>query len=176
MCSASEPWMPQKNPFICFTTAVNFAEPFGGNSLINLDFLPRPFFYLFVIITITRRRRASSVKAWCRPPSICSQRLRAFPPCRVSASESAYGLRLFKCSLPITSCLITYLLDLLSCIYSLKEKAKEKCRLSSSHRALKDLKEVKKTLFLINNFQMTAPIPVKKRNTWRHRGGCDKGI
>lgn len=88
----------------------------------------------------------------------------------LSASESACGLRLFKCSLPITSCLITYLLDLLSCIYSLKEKAKEKCRLSSSHRALKDLKEVKKTLFLINNFQMTAPIPVKKKNTLEDTG------
>lgn len=167
--------MQQKNPFICFTTAVNFLEPFGGNSLINLDFLPCPFFYLFVIITITRRRRTLSVKAWCCPPSICSQRLRAFPPYRVwafplSASESSCGLRLFKCSLPITSCLITYLLDLLSCIYSLKEKAKEKCRLSSSHRALKNLKEVKKTVFLINNFQMTAPIPVKKKKHLKTQG------
>lgn len=53
----------------------------------------------------------------------------------LSASESANGLRLSKCSLPR--------LDLLSCIYSLKEKAKEKCRLSSSHRRYKDLKEVK---------------------------------
>lgn len=76
-------------------------------------------------------------------------------------SENACGLKLFKCSLLRTSCLITYLLDLLSHIFSLKDKLKEKCRLSSSQRELRDLKELKKTLVLINNSHLIACILVK---------------
>lgn len=78
-----------------------------------------------------------------------------------SVSENACGLKLFKCSLLRTSCLITYLLDLLSHIFSLKDKLKEKCRLSSSQRELRDLKEFKKTLVLINNSHLIACILVK---------------
>lgn len=78
-----------------------------------------------------------------------------------SVSENACGLKLFKCSLPRTSCLITYLLDLLSHIFSLKDKLKEKCRLSSSQRELGDLKEFNKTLVLINNSHLIACILVK---------------
>lgn len=76
-------------------------------------------------------------------------------------SENACGLKLFKCSLLRTSCLITYLLDLLSHIFSLKDKLKEKCWLSSSQRRLRDLKELKKTLVLINNSHVIACILVK---------------
>ena len=79
----------------------------------------------------------------------------------LSVSENACGLKLFKCSLLRTSCLITYLLDLLSHIFSLKDKLKEKCRLSSSQRELGDLKELKKTLVLINNSHLIACIRVK---------------
>lgn len=89
-----------------------------------------------------------------------------------SVSESACGLKLFKCSLLRTSSLITYLLDLLSHIFSLKDKLKEECRLSSSQRELRDLKEVKKTLVLINNSQMIACIQVK---SLEDTGGHDNG-
>lgn len=93
--------------------------------------------------------QASSVEAWCSSPSIRFRRLRAFLPYRAwpsflsiffPVSESACGLKLFKCSLLRTSCLITYLLDLLSHIFSLKDKLKEKCTLSSSQREPEDLK------------------------------------
>lgn len=151
-----------------------FTQTCGSTAwLINPDFLPCPFLYVFVVITITQRRRALSAKAWCSLPSIHLRRLRAFPPYRAWSSflfppslspsllESACGLKLLKCSLLRTSCLITYLLDLLSCIFSLKDKLKEKCRLSSSHGVLGDLRELKKTLVLINNSQMIACIRVK---------------
>lgn len=64
--------------------------------------------------------QASSVEAWCSSPSIRFRRLRAFLPYRAwpsflsiffPVSESACGLKLFKCSLLRTSCFITYLLD-----------------------------------------------------------------
>lgn len=85
-----------------------------------------------------------------------------------SVSENACGLKLFKCSLLRTSFLIIYLLDLLSHIYSLKDKPKEKCRLLSSQRKPGDLKEFKKTLVLINNSHLIACTLVK-----RHRGTYD---
>lgn len=92
----------------------------------------------------------------------------------LSVSENACGLKLFKCSLLRTSCLITYLLDLLSHIFSLKDKLKEKCRLSSSQREFWDLKELKKTLVLINNSHLIACILVKSlRDT--HTGAHDDG-
>lgn len=117
------------------------------------------------------------MKAWCSFPSICLRHWRAFPPYLVwafcffffSASENACGLKLFKCSLLRTSFLIIYLLDLLSHIFSLKDKPKEKCKLSSSQRKLGDLKKFKKTLVLINNSHLIACTLVKKtqRYSWQ---------
>lgn len=46
--------------------------------------------------------------------------------------KTPVGLNCSKSSLLRTSCLITYLLDFLSHIFSLKDKVKEKCRLSLS--------------------------------------------
>lgn len=135
--------------------------------VINPEFLPCPFLYVAVVITIIQRRQALSTKAWCSFPSTCLRHWRAFPPYLVWAfcffpSANACGLKLFKCSLLRTSCLIIYLLDLLSHIFSLKDKPKEKCRLSSSQRKLGDLKEFKKTLVLINNSHPIACTPVKR--------------
>lgn len=100
-------------------------------SVINSDFFTRPFPYVAVLIAINQQRRALSAKARCSFPSICLRRSRAFPPYPVrpllfSASESACGLKLFKCSLLWTSCLITYLLDLLSHIRHFLSKIKSK--------------------------------------------------
>lgn len=122
-------------------------------SVINPDFFPCPFLYVVVVvITIIQQRQALSVKAWCSFPSICLWRWRAFPPYLVwpffffPVSENACGLKLFKCSLLRTSCLITYLLDLLSHIFSLKDKLKEKCGLSSSQREPRDLKRIQENI------------------------------
>lgn len=64
-------------------------------------------------------------------------------------SEKACGLKLFKCSLLRTFCLITYLLDLLSHIFFSKINSKKSARFSSSQReeGFKELKTNKKHWF-----------------------------
>lgn len=55
-------------------------EPMSkSTSVINSDFVPCPFLYVVVVITIIQRRQALSVKAWCSFPSICLRHFRAFP-------------------------------------------------------------------------------------------------
>lgn len=145
-------------------------EPMSESTwVINPDFFPCPFLYAVVVITIIQLRGALSVKGLMFFSIHLLAALKSFFRHILSGlsvfffpvSENACGLKLFKCSLLRTSCLITYLLDLLSHIFFLKDKLKEKCWLSSSQRRLRDLKELKKTLVLINNSHVIACILVK---------------
>lgn len=121
------------------------------NQRLNLPdrqtFLPRPFLHVVVLITIIQSsfkcgglmffpiHSLPAFKSFSTISCLALLSFYFFP-----VSESACGLKLFKCSLLRTSCFITYLLDLLSHIFSLKDKLKEKCTLSSSQREPEDLK------------------------------------
>ena len=110
---------------------------------INSDFLPCLLCHCcYHNHSATSSSKCEGLMFFSRPFT-CGA-LRAFAPYRVwpffllPVSVSARRLKLFKCSLLRTSCLITYLLDLLSRIFPLRDKVKGKCRLSPSQRQVRD--------------------------------------